>query len=321
MDDVLLSIGDLAGRTGLSVKLIRHWSDLGIVPPAERTGAGYRRFGIEAVARLELARTLRQLGLGMAAIRDVVGQEQDLAEVAGVHARAVEAQIRALRLQQAVLRSVAARGTGAAELAVLTRLAKLSARERAAIIERFVAEVLDGVDVPAYREGLLAARPELPDDPTAEQVDAWLELAELVQDPGLAESMRRTAEYVARIAPGPQPRGAEEVAAFWVQQAKAAIAHGIAADSPSADPIVGEIVAVWLPTQRATVDPPHEDGRKARSRLLEQLEVASNPKAERYWRLVRTITGRPVPESLAGPGEWLMTALRANSEPGILGRG
>ncbi|WP_433201708.1 TIGR03086 family metal-binding protein [Dactylosporangium sp. CS-047395] len=309
MDDELLSIGALARRTGLPVKLVRHWSDLGIVPAAGRTGAGYRRFEPRAVARLEFARTLRQLGLGMDAIRGVVTREDTLGEVAAAHARAIDAQIRALKLQQAVLRSVAARGSSAEELGVLTRLARLSAAERAAIIERFVAETVGDVDVPAYRDGLLAARPDLPDDPTAEQVDAWLELAELVADPELGRAMRRTAEYVARIAPGAADDGsAERVTAFWVARVGAAMRAGIAADSPSADPIVAEIVQAWLPTQRDTTDP--------RAQLLEQLEVAADAKAERYWQLVCVITGRPVPPSLAGPGQWLMTALRANPSPG-----
>lgn len=69
------AIGELATRTGLSVKLIRHWSDLGIAPPAGRSASGYRRYGPEAVARLELARTLRDLGLGPTEIRGVVDRE------------------------------------------------------------------------------------------------------------------------------------------------------------------------------------------------------------------------------------------------------
>jgi hypothetical protein len=39
--------------------------------------------------------------------------------------------------------------------------------------------------------------PELSDDPTPEQVDAWVELAELVQDPDFKASVRRAAEHQA----------------------------------------------------------------------------------------------------------------------------
>jgi DNA-binding transcriptional MerR regulator len=59
VDNALWSIGEVARKTGLSVKLIRHWSDAGVVHPAQRTPAGYRLYGTEALARLQLAQTLR----------------------------------------------------------------------------------------------------------------------------------------------------------------------------------------------------------------------------------------------------------------------
>jgi hypothetical protein len=59
--DTLYSIGELARRTGLTVKAIRFYSDRGIVPPTDRSPAGYRRYGIDAVARLDLVRTLRSI--------------------------------------------------------------------------------------------------------------------------------------------------------------------------------------------------------------------------------------------------------------------
>ena len=58
----LLSIGELAERTGLSVRTIRFYSDSGVVLPAGRTDAGYRLYGSDALARLALVRTLRDLG-------------------------------------------------------------------------------------------------------------------------------------------------------------------------------------------------------------------------------------------------------------------
>lgn len=73
MDDgTLYTIGDLARRTGLTVKAIRFYSDRGIVPPTDRNPAGYRLYDIDAVARLDLVRTLRDLGLDLPTIRKVV---------------------------------------------------------------------------------------------------------------------------------------------------------------------------------------------------------------------------------------------------------
>jgi len=57
------TIGELAPRTGLSVRTIRFYSDAGVVPPSGRSVAGYCLYDAAALTRLETARTLRDLGL------------------------------------------------------------------------------------------------------------------------------------------------------------------------------------------------------------------------------------------------------------------
>ncbi|MEU8915348.1 TIGR03086 family metal-binding protein [Streptomyces nigrescens] len=314
------SIGEVARKTGLTVKLIRHWSDTGVVQPAGRTSAGYRVYGPDAVARLELARTLRDLGLSLATIRDVLNREHTWAEVAAAHVDALEVQIRTLRSQQAVLRSVTRRNTTTEGLTSMTELARMSAAERRTLIQDFVTETLGDLDVPTYRHGLLAATPELPADPTDEQVDAWIELSELVADPALRSGMRRMARYAAEHAPGEQDEDAlrevQCVTDDWLSRVNAAMEAGVAPDAPAADAVVAEAVAAWIPTQASLPHGPHTDGVQARSGLLEQLEVASDIHVERYWQLLCLINGQPVRPSMAAAGEWLMTALRTNPEPG-----
>ncbi|MEU8893987.1 TIGR03086 family metal-binding protein [Streptomyces sp. NPDC048442] len=207
-DSTFWSIGEVARTTGLTVKLIRHWSDIGVVHPAHRTPAGYRLYGTDALARLQLAQTLRGLGLGPAAVRDVLEREGSLAQVAATHVDALEAQIRTLRTQQAVLRSVTRRDTTAEGLITMTELARMSAAERRTVIHDFVTGALGGLDVPAYRRGLPAAAPDLPADPTDEQVDAWLELGELVRGPALRAGLRRMARYAAEHPAGESADGA-----------------------------------------------------------------------------------------------------------------
>lgn len=314
------SIGEVAGKTGLPVKLIRHWSDMGLVPPTARTAAGYRAYDSGAVARLELARTLRDLGLGLPVIRDVLDREQTLAEVAAAHLDALEAQIRTLRSQQAVLRAVTRHEPTAEGLAFMNRTARLSTAERRTIIHDFVTRAVGDLDVPGYRRGLLAATPELPDNPTDEQVDAWLELSDLVTDPALHSGVRRMARYAAEHAPGEHDeetlRAAQEVTDYWTERVNTAIREGIAPDSPAADPVVEAVVAAWIPTQAQTRDKVRTDSASARRLLLEQLEVASDTGVERYWQLLCVINGQSVRPSMEVAGDWLKTALRANPEPG-----
>ncbi|MGD3104743.1 TIGR03086 family metal-binding protein [Streptomyces sp. YGL11-2] len=338
----LLSIGALSRLTGVSVKTIRNWSDQDLLPPAARTPAGYRLYGPDAPARLEIVRSLRELGIGTAAIRAVLHRERSLGDTAERWADALDAQIRTLRLQRSVLRTVAARGTAAEELPQMTRLARLSAEERRRIVADVVEDALDGVAAPAYRSGLLAATPDPPEDPTPEQLDAWVELAALVRDPELGAALRRLAEFSARSAPA-QPAGAADagdpaladpvsadpaaateaavrVAELMRTRAEAAVAAGIAPDSPAAEPALAELIAAWIPTQAATPDPPAADGPAARTRLLEQLETVAEPLVERYWQLLCTATGRPAPPRWGTAGTWTAAALRAHRTPSELDR-
>ncbi|MET9502451.1 MerR family transcriptional regulator [Streptomyces sp. NPDC006622] len=71
----LFPIGELARATGLSVRTIRYWSDEGVLAPVARSAGGYRLYDAESAARLELIRTLRELGLGLDAVRRVLAGE------------------------------------------------------------------------------------------------------------------------------------------------------------------------------------------------------------------------------------------------------
>src|SRR5438034_4612980 len=82
----LVQIGELARRSGLSVKTIRFYSDVGLVPETERAPSGYRRYDAQSLLRLEFVRTLRDLGLDLATIRRVLDREIDLRHVAAAHA-------------------------------------------------------------------------------------------------------------------------------------------------------------------------------------------------------------------------------------------
>ena len=88
--DGLYSIGDLTRRTGLAVRIIRFYSDCGIVAPAGRSPAGYRLYDAGAVARLDLVRTPRELGVDLPTIRKVLRRELPLPAVAAAHAEALD---------------------------------------------------------------------------------------------------------------------------------------------------------------------------------------------------------------------------------------
>lgn len=65
-------IGELAERTGLSVRTLHHYDRIGLVPPSHRTASGHRRYTAHDVARLHTVLALRDLGLPLAEVRDVI---------------------------------------------------------------------------------------------------------------------------------------------------------------------------------------------------------------------------------------------------------
>lgn len=308
--DTLYSIGDLARRTGLTVKAIRFYADSGIVPPTDRSPAGYRLYDIDALARLDLVRTLRELGLDLAAIRKVLDREIPLPEVAAAHAEALGVQIRTLRLRRAVLRAVARRGSTPEEMDLMHKLAKLSDDERRRLVSTFIDDTFGGLDAnPDLVAMMRSAMPDLPDDPAPEQVDAWVELAELSQDPDFRASVRRMAEYqAAERAQGDTTGLHHDLTEAVRDQVGRALAAGVGPASPQAAPVVTALMARYA----------HVFGRPddadLRSWLLTRLETANDPRAERYWQLLAVINGWPVPESLAPVFDWFVQALRARAD-------
>jgi DNA-binding transcriptional MerR regulator len=64
-----LKVGTLAGRTGLTVRTLHHYDEIGLLSPSERTRSGHRLYGEEDVARLQQIASLKHLGLPLEEIR------------------------------------------------------------------------------------------------------------------------------------------------------------------------------------------------------------------------------------------------------------
>lgn len=305
--DTLYSIGDLARRTGLTVKTVRFYSDAGIVPPTDRSPAGYRLYGTDAVARLGLVRTLRDLGLDLPTIRKVVDREVSLPEVASAHADALEVQIRVLRLRRAVLTAVAKRGSTPEELDLMHKLAKLSENERRRLIDDFLGAVFDGLDDhPAFAAVARSLTPELPESPEAEQVEAWVELAELFQDPGFHSTMQGMARD---LAADRAPDGSTGLPRILAEAARSQVIPALAAGTEPAAPEAEPIVTALATHYAHILGLP--DDTTVRRRLVSRLETMDDPRRDRYLVLLAVINGWPAPESLSPVLDWTVRALRA----------
>ncbi len=64
-----MKVGQLAKRTGLTVRTLHYYEEVGLLVPARRTEAGHRLYGADEVVRLQKIMLLRQLGFPLEDIR------------------------------------------------------------------------------------------------------------------------------------------------------------------------------------------------------------------------------------------------------------
>jgi DNA-binding transcriptional MerR regulator len=300
------SIGELARLMGLTVKTIRYYSDIGLVPEASRTPSGYRRYDDAGMARLELVRTLRDLGIDLAAIRRIAEQRMTLEEVASAHADAIDLHIRQLTLRRAVLRALARNGSRPQEVRRMTAFARASADEANRIMEEFLAAVIAGRADDPFAERMRAALPVLPSDPSDAQVDAWIELGALVSDSSFRDRVRSmVAEGQRRRDSGAADAG-REAGEMVAARGGDAIARGIAPGSPEGAAIVDELVGQFGAAHGRQDDPAY------RADLADRLASFSDRRVERYWQLLGIINGWPERASHLAPYEWFIAGLRAS---------
>ncbi len=67
-----LQIGEVARRTGLSIRTIRHWEEVGLVTPSARSTGGFRLYSDEDVSRIRLLRFMKSLDLALDQMRELL---------------------------------------------------------------------------------------------------------------------------------------------------------------------------------------------------------------------------------------------------------
>lgn len=77
-----MQIGEVADRTGLSLRTIRYYEEVGLVTPSTRTSGGFRLYSEADVARLLLVRRMKPLEFSLEEMRRVLVVLDGL-EVAG----------------------------------------------------------------------------------------------------------------------------------------------------------------------------------------------------------------------------------------------
>ncbi|SRR6266568_2417047 len=77
MEQQLLTIGQLAKYVGVTVRAVRHYHALGLLPEPSRDSSGYRRYGADAVIKLTRIKTLADAGVPLSQIETLAEAHAD----------------------------------------------------------------------------------------------------------------------------------------------------------------------------------------------------------------------------------------------------
>jgi len=215
-----LKVGELARRTGLTVRTLHHYDEIGLLKPSLHSEAGYRLYTAADVARLQQVLSLRQLGFALEEVRDCLDRPGFAPlEVIRLHVTRLREQIELQRKLCERLEALAehfrtAEEVSAGELLytieVMTMFEKYYTPEQLAQFEARARQVgQEAIDqAPQQWSDLFAAvTAEMeagtdPADPKAQELaKRWLALVTLCTggDPGIFNSLRSMYENEANV--------------------------------------------------------------------------------------------------------------------------
>ncbi|MEU4314342.1 MerR family transcriptional regulator [Nocardia sp. NPDC024068] len=294
-----VSIGEASRRTGVPVRTIRFYCDEGLLT-AYRTTGGHRVFAPADLDRLGSIRRLRAVGLGLAAIAEVLAGDQEAATAIAAERAAVAAELDELSWRHAVLCALErAEGHDHA----LTSLAAVADRTaaRTALID-FWRPLLSAMPSPLFDDFAEMDIPPIPAAPDPGQVLAFAELVRLVRTPILREVIARQlwrsdAESI---------RDERALLADLATAYAPAANRVLAGDEPAAGPELDLFVAAHA-RARGRRDTPG-----FRRKLLAG-SAAGHPAAVRYWTLTAETVGSHC--TTGAVQDWLDAALLRSAGP------
>ncbi len=70
--DETFHIGEVADRTGLSLRTLRHWEDMGLITPTGRSDGGFRLYVEDDIQRVLLARALKPADFSLEELQEIL---------------------------------------------------------------------------------------------------------------------------------------------------------------------------------------------------------------------------------------------------------
>ena len=210
-------VGELARRTGVSVRTLHHYDEIGLLSPSQRTAAGYRLYTGADVIRLQQIKSLRNLGFSLEEIRRFLSRP----DVSPEHV--LQLQITHLKEQIELQQRLCDR---------LEMMATRWRSEETVSTEEFlqvieVTNMLDKYYTPEQREELKQRREALGDERIRQAEGEWQELMAQVQaemdkgtdpaDERVQQLARRWTELVREFTAG-KPGIEKSVARVWREE-------------------------------------------------------------------------------------------------------
>jgi DNA-binding transcriptional MerR regulator len=161
-------VGDLAAATGVTVRTLHHYEQVGVLVPSERTEAGHRLYSDADVRRLYRIMALRELGMSLTEVRTTLDDGAELGDVLRAHLAHVD---------QALARGAALR----------ERLAGLCARAEDGISTDDLLLTIEGMAMheryftKEQLEVLAKRRDELGEEAIRRSEQEWAELADALR--------------------------------------------------------------------------------------------------------------------------------------------
>lgn len=309
-----MTIGQLARAAGVSAQTLRHYDAIGLLRPSSTSAAGYRLYGDRDRAQLELIRALRAVDFDLPTIGRLLRGAATLRGVAELHLRTLDHQARVIARRRAILRML----LGASSEPTADRLARLQTLAGFERIERegFIAEQLrtrlGGAGKSPFERVLIgAAAVDLPEPATEGQVEAWLELAEMVSDPTFLARHRRSGPQSADERPTKEKAAFRQMALVYEPAGRAARA-GVSPTSRAGRAIVRR----WARSMAANTgagpwrkSSPTAERRQAQ-KLLANTTSEQSAREARFWDLVAVLKPEIGESLMSVAWKWLMRGLR-----------
>ena len=89
-----MKIGELAKQTGLSIRTLHYYDEIGLLCPSDRNDVGHRLYSNEDIIRLQQILSLRQLGFALKEIRECLeNPDFSLSQIINLHRDRMREQI------------------------------------------------------------------------------------------------------------------------------------------------------------------------------------------------------------------------------------